>query len=89
MNPVIQYNSAIADKPTAASTTCQKCRYASNATASLVLCRNIKIITTTTYDAVTNTHHYPNARIVRGDNMACGGFEKKLNWFQCLIQSFN
>ena len=88
MNPVIQYDSAIADKPTAASTACQKCRYASNATASLVLCRNTEIILTNTYDAVTDSHRYPNARIVREYNMACEGFDKKLNWFQYKRHSF-
>lgn len=89
MNPVVQYDSAIADKPTPASTTCQKCRHSSNATASLVLCRNFKVLSVNTYDSVTDTYHYPNARIVRGDNMVCDGFERKLNWFECLIQSFN
>lgn len=89
MNPVVQYDSAIADKPTPASTTCQKCRHSFNATASLVLCMNRDVISHNLYDAVTDTYHYPNARHVRGDNMVCGGFEKAQGWLTRLVHLFN
>lgn len=89
MNPVVQYDSVIADKPTAASTTCQKCRFMHKGYAKIIYCSNPNRVSKTDYNAVEDVTYLPMAKDVRSIFHPCDGFEKAQGWLTRLVHLFN